>query len=60
VALELVAVIPFDEKRQKKAVRKTESKVRCISNIPASMAIFAKLAEKAIEWPIPFANLVVI
>jgi flagellar biosynthesis protein FlhG len=51
VALELVAVIPFDE-NVRKAVRKQKAIVDAFPTSPAAMAI-RKLAKKAMEWPIP-------
>jgi flagellar biosynthesis protein FlhG len=51
VALELVAVIPFDE-NVRKSVRKQKAIVEAFPTSPASMAI-RRLAKKAIEWPIP-------
>jgi flagellar biosynthesis protein FlhG len=51
VALELVAVIPFDE-NVRKSVRKQKAIVEAFPTSPAAMAI-RKLAKKAIEWPIP-------
>ncbi|MCF2950202.1 MinD/ParA family protein [Paraglaciecola aquimarina] len=51
VALELVAVIPFDE-NVRKSVRKQKAIVDAYPTSPAAMAI-RRLAKKAIEWPIP-------
>jgi flagellar biosynthesis protein FlhG len=51
VALELVAVIPFDE-NVRKSVRKQKAVVEAFPTSPASMAI-RRLAKKAMEWPIP-------
>jgi flagellar biosynthesis protein FlhG len=51
VALELVAVIPFDE-NVRKSVRKQKAIVEAFPMSPAAMAI-RRLAKKAIEWPIP-------
>jgi flagellar biosynthesis protein FlhG len=51
VALELVAVIPFDE-NVRKSVRKQKAIVEAYPTSPAAMAI-RRLAKKAIEWPIP-------
>lgn len=51
VALELVAVIPFDE-NVRKSVRKQKAVVEAYPTSPAAMAI-RRLAKKAIEWPIP-------
>lgn len=51
VALELVAVIPFDE-NVRKSVRKQKAVVEAFPTSPAAMAI-RRLAKKAIEWPIP-------
>ncbi|GAC18762.1 flagellar biosynthesis protein FlhG [Paraglaciecola arctica BSs20135] len=51
VALELVAVIPFDE-NVRKSVRKQKAVVEAFPTSPAAMAI-RKLAKKAMEWPIP-------
>lgn len=51
VALELVAVIPFDE-NVRKSVRKQKAIVELFPTSPAAMAI-RRLAKKAIEWPIP-------
>jgi flagellar biosynthesis protein FlhG len=51
VALELVAVIPFDE-NVRKSVRKQKAIVEAFPASPAALAI-RKLAKKAIEWPIP-------
>ncbi|MGS2720443.1 MinD/ParA family ATP-binding protein [Paraglaciecola aestuariivivens] len=51
VALELVAVVPFDE-NVRKSVRKQKAIVEAFPTSPASMAI-RRLAKKAMEWPIP-------
>jgi flagellar biosynthesis protein FlhG len=51
VALELVAVVPFDE-NVRKSVRKQKAIVDAYPTSPAAMAI-RRLAKKAIEWPIP-------
>jgi flagellar biosynthesis protein FlhG len=51
VALELVAIIPFDE-NVRKSVRKQKAIVDAYPTSPAAMAI-RRLAKKAIEWPIP-------
>jgi flagellar biosynthesis protein FlhG len=51
VALELVAVIPFDE-NVRKSVRKQKAIVEAFPASPAAMAI-RRLAKKAMEWPIP-------
>jgi flagellar biosynthesis protein FlhG len=51
VALELVAVIPFDE-NVRKSVRKQKAIVEAFPTSPAAIAI-RRLARKAIEWPIP-------
>ena len=51
VALELVAIIPFDE-NVRKSVRKQKAIVEAFPTSPAAMAI-RKLAKKAAEWPIP-------
>ncbi len=51
VALELVAVVPFDE-NVRKSVRKQKAIVDAFPTSPAAMAI-RRLAKKAIEWPIP-------
>jgi flagellar biosynthesis protein FlhG len=51
VALELVAVIPFDE-NVRKSVRKQKAVVEAFPTSPAAMAI-RRLAKKTIEWPIP-------
>ena len=51
VALELVAVIPFDE-NVRKSVRKQKAIVEAFPSSPAATAI-RRLAIKAIEWPIP-------
>lgn len=51
VALELVAVIPFDE-NVRKSVRKQKAIVEAFPSSPAAIAI-RRLARKAIEWPIP-------
>ncbi|AGH45761.1 MinD/ParA family protein [Paraglaciecola psychrophila] len=51
VALELVAVIPFDE-NVRNSVRKQKAIVEAFPTSPAAMAI-RRLAKKAIEWPIP-------
>jgi len=51
VALELVAVIPFDE-NVRKSVRKQKAVVEAFPTSPAAMAI-RRLAKKAMEWPIP-------
>ncbi len=51
VALELVAVIPYDE-NVRKSVRKQKAIVEAFPSSPAAIAI-KRLAKKAIEWPIP-------
>lgn len=51
VALELSAVVPFDE-NVRKAVRKQSAVVEAYPSSPASLAI-KKLAENMITWPIP-------
>ena len=51
VALELVAVVPFDE-NVRKSVRKQKAIVESFPTSPAAKAIKG-LAQKAIEWPIP-------
>ncbi|WP_293757753.1 MinD/ParA family protein [uncultured Paraglaciecola sp.] len=51
VALELVAVIPFDE-NVRKSVRKQKAIVEAFPTSPAAIAI-KRLAKRAIEWPIP-------
>jgi flagellar biosynthesis protein FlhG len=51
VALELVAVIPFDE-NIRKSVRKQQAIVEAYPNSPASVAI-KSLADKLIRWPVP-------
>jgi flagellar biosynthesis protein FlhG len=51
VALELVAVIPFDE-NVRKSVSKQKAIVEAFPTSPAAIAI-RRLAKKAIEWPIP-------
>ena len=51
VALDLVAVIPFDE-NIRKSVRKQQAIVQAFPDSPASVA-FKALAGKIIQWPIP-------
>ncbi|MGB2742289.1 MAG: MinD/ParA family protein [Cognaticolwellia sp.] len=51
VALELVAVIPFDE-NIRKAVRKQQAIVEAFPNSPASI-VFKSLAQNIISWPVP-------
>ena len=51
VALELVAIIPYDE-NIRKAVRKQQAIVEAFPNSPASLG-FQLLAKKIISWPIP-------
>ncbi|WP_395344289.1 MinD/ParA family protein [Ningiella sp. W23] len=51
VALELVSIVPFDE-NVRKAVRKQTALVDAYPGSPAAKAI-AKLAERAVTWPIP-------
>lgn len=51
VALDLVAVIPFDE-NIRKSVRKQQAIVEAFPDSPASKA-FKGLAKKVMEWPIP-------
>ena len=51
VALELVAVIPFDE-NIRKAVRKQQAIVEAFPDSPASIG-FQSLASNVISWPIP-------
>jgi flagellar biosynthesis protein FlhG len=51
VALELVAVIPFDE-NVRKSMRRQKAIVEAFPTSPAAIAI-RRLAKKAIDWPIP-------
>jgi len=51
VALELVAVVPFDE-NIRKSVRKQKAIVDAFPESPASKA-FAQLAKNVCKWPIP-------
>lgn len=51
VALDLVAVIPFDE-NIRKAVRKQQAIVEAFPDSPASKA-FQSLATKITKWPVP-------
>lgn len=51
VAIELVAVVPFDE-NIRKSVRKQKAIVDAFPDSPASKA-FADLATKVTKWPIP-------
>lgn len=51
VALDLVAVVPFDE-NIRKSVRKQQAIVEAFPDSPAALA-FKSLAKKIIEWPIP-------
>jgi len=51
VALELVAVIPFDE-NVRKSIRSQKAIVEAFPTSPAAIAI-RRLAKKAIDWPIP-------
>lgn len=51
VALELVAIIPFDE-NVRKSVRKQKAIVEAYPNSPASVAI-RSLARQAADWPVP-------
>ncbi len=51
VALELVAIVPFDE-NIRNSVRKQKSIVEAFPNSPASLA-FKELANKVCKWPIP-------
>lgn len=51
VALDLVAVVPFDE-NIRKSVRKQQAIVEAFPDSPASVAIKA-LAQKVIDWPVP-------
>jgi flagellar biosynthesis protein FlhG len=51
VAIELVAVVPFDE-NIRKSVRKQKAIVDAFPDSPASKA-FTELANKVISWPIP-------
>jgi len=51
VALELVAVIPFDE-NIRKSVRKQQAIVEAFPSSPASVAI-KSLASNLIKWPVP-------
>jgi len=51
VALELVAVIPFDE-NIRKSVRKQQAIVEAFPSSPASVAI-KSLASSLIKWPVP-------
>ncbi len=51
VALELVAVIPFDE-NIRKSVRKQQAIVEAFPDSPASMG-FKALAKNLMSWPIP-------
>jgi flagellar biosynthesis protein FlhG len=51
VALELVAVIPFDE-NIRKSVRKQQAIVEAYPDSPASLG-FKALAKNLISWPVP-------
>ena len=51
VAVELVAVIPFDE-NIRKAVRKQQAIVEAFPESPASI-VFKSLAQNIISWPVP-------
>ncbi|EKE80823.1 antiactivator of flagellar biosynthesis [Idiomarina xiamenensis 10-D-4] len=51
VALELAAIVPFDE-NLRLAVRKQQALVAAYPKSPASLA-FKALANKAVNWPIP-------
>ena len=51
VALDLVAVVPFDE-NIRKSVRKQQAIVEAFPESPAALA-FQSLARKIIEWPLP-------
>jgi len=51
VALDLVAVVPFDE-NIRKSVRKQQAIVEAFPDSPASVA-FKSLASKIIKWPVP-------
>lgn len=51
VALELVAMVPYDE-NIRKSVRKQQAIVEAFPNSPASLA-FKGLAKKVLDWPIP-------
>ena len=51
VALDLVAVVPYDE-NIRKAVRKQKAIVEAFPESPASKG-FRNLAKKIIKWPIP-------
>lgn len=51
VAMELVAIVPFDE-NIRKSVRKQKTIVDAFPNSPAALAVKA-FAAKAINWPIP-------
>lgn len=51
VALELVAIVPFDE-NIRKSVRKQKAIVEAFPNSPAAMA-FKDLANRVCKWPIP-------
>lgn len=51
VALDLVAIVPFDE-NIRNAVRKQKSIVEAFPNSPASLA-FKELANKVCKWPVP-------
>lgn len=51
VALELVAVVPFDE-NIRKSVRKQQAIVEAFPDSPAAVA-FKSLAKNICEWPIP-------
>jgi flagellar biosynthesis protein FlhG len=51
VALELVAIVPFDE-NIRKSVRKQKSIIEAFPNSPASRAIKA-LAKRVCNWPMP-------
>ncbi|MCC5855588.1 MAG: MinD/ParA family protein [Idiomarina sp.] len=51
VALELAAIVPFDE-NLRKAVRKQQLMVEAFPRSPASLA-FKALAQRAANWPIP-------
>ncbi|WP_281556585.1 MinD/ParA family protein [Thalassomonas sp. RHCl1] len=51
VALELVAVIPFDE-HIRKSVRKQKAVIEAFPECPAAQA-FKALAKRVISWPVP-------
>lgn len=51
VALELVAIVPFDE-NVRKSVRKQKAIVEAFPDSPASIA-FQSLATRIVKWPVP-------